>query len=86
MSKNGRDTQFAGFAKVLLREMHEPIADYWREDCEQIIARRAYDLACHVIRSQAQGMDLLAMHDPEWMKERVEMVPDMPELPKEKDA
>jgi len=87
-----RDTQFQGFAKALVDELTKPeivaigmrISSF-RGEWERIIARRAYDLACHTIRSQAQGMDLLCLHDSEWMKERVELVPDMTELPKEQD-
>jgi hypothetical protein len=64
MSDNARDTQFAGFAKLLLKELLDDILDDYgfiggRENyadlnhdlsiCEGIIARRAYDLACHAV-------------------------------------
>lgn len=91
MSNNARDTQFKNFAKLLLDELclasdvhiETPFNDDWREEWEETIAQRAYDLVEHTIRSQAQGMDLFCLHDPEWMKERVDRVPDMTKLPKE---
>jgi hypothetical protein len=51
-----RDTQFASFAHLLWEELpdvpenHYEVRAYdkWSDECEQIIARRAYDLACHV--------------------------------------
>lgn len=53
-----RDTQFMGFAKLLLDELPEqPYDDSvlgiaygdWKETVMKIIAQRAYDLVSHVI-------------------------------------
>jgi hypothetical protein len=50
-----RDTQFAGFAKVLMRDLDAVSTttyaslDKAREAYELAIARWAYDLACHVV-------------------------------------
>ena len=47
-----RDTQFAGFAKLLFDELPEQNSDFhpnWEEETMKIIARRAYDLAVYVI-------------------------------------
>ncbi len=51
---NPRDTQFAGFVKLLSREMFQ-IPGVWvetaqdREALEQLVARRAYDLVQHAV-------------------------------------
>lgn len=55
MSDNERDTHFAGFARLLWDDLNTKL-DFWidttepnfTEEFEFIIARRAYDLACHV--------------------------------------
>ncbi len=47
-----RDTQFAGFAKLLFDELPEQNSDFhpnWEEETMKVIARRAYDLAVYVI-------------------------------------
>lgn len=51
-----RDTQFKGFAKLLLHDMLEAqgvnIDEYdddWEEVWEEVIARRAYDLVVHTL-------------------------------------
>ena len=58
MSENTeRDTQFAGFARLLWDELPDvpedhvelSVYDAWSDACEQIIARCAYDLAVYVI-------------------------------------
>jgi hypothetical protein len=87
---SNRDTQFQGFAHMLLLQLAEENAlalnwDRFFGELELTVARRAYDLAYHTIRSQAQGMDLLCVHDPAWIQERIETVPDMTEWPKEQD-
>ena len=55
MTENTRDTQFLGFAHLLLEQMLrsddayiDETNGYWQEHWETIIAQRAYDLACHV--------------------------------------
>jgi hypothetical protein len=54
-----RDTQFAGFAQALYDEMTMNVilsenrhdADVLRQEQLRIMARRAYDLACHTVGS-----------------------------------
>lgn len=78
MSANERDTHFAGFAKLLLAELDdwaEIDNTNWRNDFQEIIARRVYDqmkLACEAIdtRQLEEGMRLT----PEYM---LKCVPDM---------
>jgi hypothetical protein len=49
-----KDTQFAGFAELLLEELLNKrdgmidTSDWWKEQAKVTIARRVYDLACHV--------------------------------------
>jgi len=81
MSDNPRNTQFAGFADLVYEETGKALS---HADMKLRIARLAYDLVAHTIRSQAQGMDLFVIHDPEWMQDRIKDVPDMKEPPKEK--
>lgn len=96
MSTNPRETQFAGFAKLLyedflrqaesdtLQETLVPdYADKWRMKTEQIIARRAYDLVEHVIQSRLQGIELLMRLDREWVAEQVQSIPDLTEWPED---
>lgn len=79
-SSNPRDTHFAGFAKAVVEEMYklefwiEPGLEYddMRQAFADIIARRAYDLACHV----ATHTQLTAHGD-------MSKIPDMPELLRE---
>jgi hypothetical protein len=92
---NPRDTQFQGFAKALLEELLGDVLNEYgfiggRENyadlnhdlniCEEIIARRAYDLVSHAIdNSRANDME-------DWETERImPYVPDMNELPKEQE-
>ena len=85
-----RDEQFQGFAKALLEEMVESgdvyidaYNEHWRASWEEILARRAYDLA----ESAAQHA-LLSLRSEDSgfaTQEIIETIPDMPELPKEQD-
>ena len=89
MSDNARDTQFEGFAESLWADL----VNLWWVSTDPpgvdnrsvaMVARRAYDLACHVLHFQAQDMALsFARDDPEWIQGSVAMIPDMTELPKE---
>jgi len=84
MSNNARDTQFQGFAKALFEELHnseavewfEPRDDHWREEWQEIIARRAYDLAFHAIdNSRSNDME-------DWQTSQIiPYVPDMQYFP-----
>ena len=88
---NQRDKQFQNFANLLWEEIMEmTLKGYGRIDVgtdpaayELLIARRAYDLACHIVQVQAQGTDLCFAADPRWIQGRVELTPDMTELPKD---
>jgi len=83
-----RDTQFQGFAKALLAELLQgsivevrtPFQDDWREEWESIIARWAYDLVEHSTRYHFCGDKYYRS-----LKEKVESIPDMTELPKEQE-
>ena len=95
-----RDTQFAGFAKLLWDELVEQrgyvdVDAYWDDGIDpinyrQIIARRAYDLVKHtMIELSCQGA--LDFRDPDFDKyeyragEMVEIIPDMTEWPREEE-
>lgn len=73
-TENVRDTQFANFARLLLKEFwpelltlfsNEPaneVDEIVKKQVEQIIARRVFDLAEHVIKHQ-HGSDLDEMKE-----------------------
>lgn len=90
MSNNTpRDTQFQNFAKLLLEEVHDPIADSWREDTQEVIARRAYDLVAHILKS-ADPVDLdtsgeYLPPDDQEVARRIANMPDMTEWPAESE-
>jgi hypothetical protein len=91
VSDNLRDTQFSGFATLLLDELVEDmlggvpimIGSYAYDDMKEIIARRAYDLVEHSIRYVA----MLMANDSEVMfiprQDGADFVSDMTEWPKE---
>ena len=88
---SNRDTQFSGFAKLLIRDLDAVSTttyasiDKAKEAYELAVARRAYDLTCHVVTHLDE--------DVAWRKgkgysisEIVEDdVPDLTEWPKEQD-
>lgn len=53
MSNNPRDTQFAGFAKLLVQGINaieiDPNQGYVLSPMERLIAQRAYDLTQHAV-------------------------------------
>ena len=73
-----RDTQFAGFAKMLWQELYHEID--WQQDSgegvEQIIARRAYDLVSHTLLNTGPMMLDCYSHE-----EQVAAIPDMTTWP-----
>lgn len=79
-----RDTQFLGFAASLAAEIAN--TDGWHlADVEKLIARRAYDLAHHVLR--CNGIDIgfwdrraSDLYENEIITD-LAGIPDMPELP-----
>lgn len=74
-----RDTQFQGFAKLLMSELLTHFGDF--EDMERIIARRAYDLVEHTIehmRPYIYGEQVAG-------QECVSDVPDLTEWAKEQE-
>lgn len=91
MSENPRDTQFAGFAALVLKEIDDAIGRQTKEALEHglsgkdekrfanelgvIIARRAYDLALHVV-NETIGIGNTA-------KDFVSSISDPAELPTE---
>ena len=88
-----RDTQFQGFAKLLLKELAVNntifgITDsppdwgvYWT-NLEKLIARRAYDLAIEVAKQAIDGNS----YDEERDARRIlEKLGDMTELPKQQE-
>lgn len=89
MSANPRETQFQGFAKLLFDELPWndidilDAANRWEERWKAHIARRAYDLVEHVVKSQAQGVDLIWKNDREWIAERMQPIPDLDKWPED---
>lgn len=91
MSENPRDTQFKGFASLILGEMLQASKTYsglidsesstWQEAMQQIIARRAYDLIEHTICSENPIAHQCMSED-----EIVASIPDLTEWPKEQEA
>jgi hypothetical protein len=81
---SNRDTHFARFAMMLMDEILNVKGMYtnpnWRIDCQEVIARRAYDLVKHTIE-QTEHINL----DRLGPDEHVERIPDMTELPKEQE-
>jgi hypothetical protein len=85
-----RDAHFTNYARLLLDELSnvegvfiETINDHWREEMQEIIARRAYGLACHAI-SFISERDLKMIRAGLWStKQGVDQIPDMTELPEE---
>lgn len=87
-----RDTKFAGFAALVLKEIDNTIGRQTKEAQEYgltikdekmyahelgtIIARRAYDLACHVWNETVGG------GNPEMVINGVRDMPELPEEPK----
>lgn len=88
MSKDPRDTQFAGFARLLYDELARNVlatsytswSDFeaFKQEQSQIIARRAYDLVNHVLSNeklQWYPIEEISMRD----------IPDLKEWPKESE-
>lgn len=91
MSDNKRDTQFRGFAKLLMRDLDAVSTttyaslDKAKEAYELAIARRAYDLACDVV-SQLDSDVMWRIGKGHDASEIVENdIADMTELPKEQE-
>lgn len=83
-----RDTQFAGFAKLLMQELiqadtgniHTGDDGALSRTWEALIARRAYDLVTHTVLSLGPAnLDVLTAD------ECVQRVPDLAELPTVED-
>ena len=86
MSSNPRDTQFTGFADLLLKEMLNQREGRWidfNEDDKEyavIVAQRAYDLVEHAILS----MSPIAFQSYEY-DEIIHSIPDMTEWPEREE-
>lgn len=86
-----RDTQFAGFAKVVVGEIRNTfteegiyIEETWSNSdatMEQIIARRAYDLVAYTMRIMPHLIQ--AKPNIETVEEALHYIPDLTVLPRE---
>jgi len=79
-----RDTQFLGFAKLLLDEImsnnevwYDTSDEHFREDWQRLIAQRAYDF---LVSSHYHTAMLATWEE---SKERVALVPDMTAWPEQ---
>jgi hypothetical protein len=91
-----RDTQFAGFAKLLMQEMialrgYIDIGGYSDEDAlssasdyVEIITQYSYDLACHIVEHVSESMAALREVESMSVQECVNEIPDMTEWPEVK--
>lgn len=70
-----RDTKFVGFANALIDDLRRNVGmgNDERLPYTQLIAQRAYDLACHVVRETIGGT----------ATEIVKCIPDLTKLPEE---
>lgn len=89
-TNNARDTQFARFALMLMNEILNVKGMYtnpnWRLDCQDVIARRAYDLNQHSVGHTLEYLHECDIKTSGGMGKRiVPSIPDMTELPKEQD-
>lgn len=88
MSGNTRDTQFQGFASLLWIEIMQTMEESGRHIdtatdpriYRDLIARRAYDWACHVTKYVGP-----VEWDDQYIAEIMAHVTDMDELPKEQE-
>jgi hypothetical protein len=70
-----RDTHFIGFSREVMQRLENAKTD---AACESILARAAFDLACHTLYETGYGLDKF------YIPERIiEQVPDLTEFPKE---
>jgi len=97
MMSNNRDEQFKGFSKLLLKELlgnaldeygfivereHYPDLNHDLNICEDIIAKRAYDLANHIAMHACKlTLDGVAFYYGK--NDAVHGIPDMTEWPEE---
>ena len=83
---SNRDTQFLGFAKLLMRDLDAVSTttyaslDKAKEAYELAIVRRAYDFAKHIMNVTTEEMACVMFID-----DAVEKIPDMTEWPKEQE-
>jgi hypothetical protein len=75
-----RDTQFAGFARALVGDLFKEGSTWLeREQCEQIIAQRAYDLVAHTLNMVPHLMQVA--ENAQAVEEVIVFIPDLTELP-----
>lgn len=86
---NQRDTQFRDFAKLLWSEIKDHFGDWWEADntnvnneAQEVIARRAYDLASHIVSSCVDQEEECRHRC--YREELLRDIPDMTELPDQK--
>lgn len=87
MSNPERDTKFQGFAKLLMDELGDQgfvfdgaddiNRDEQLEQIKLLIARRAYDFACHNFNYTTESMTRM------FVDEAIEAIPDMTRWPKD---
>jgi hypothetical protein len=89
MSDNPRDTQFAGYAKLLLKKLFagediwiDTITPDWEAKWERIIAQGAYDLASHILSHTTEAM-VAECELPSCIPECVESLPDLTAWPEQ---
>lgn len=89
---NTRNTQFASFAKLLLKEMMEEEFGQLNVNAfdtgklanlEEVIARRAYDLAYHVMSETTVGMAAHNESSELARQENIRYIPDLTHWPDE---
>jgi hypothetical protein len=88
ISNNSRDTQFAGFAKLLTDELIKYLTsregltlDEIEQEWHKVIACRAYDFARHIMNITTEEMACVLFID-DAMKE----IPDMIKWPREEEG
>lgn len=84
---SNRDTQFQGFAKLLISEMESTPVDEG-VDPVQRIAQHIYDFACHVMDHTSEGMAASISVGRKEAEEWIENIPDLPKWiePEEKQS
>ena len=88
---SARDTQFAGFAKLVVEDLRLhggfPMRPVNRSEVrpliERIIARRAYDLAYHVMSETTVGMAAENEGGELSRQENIDAIPDLTHWPEE---
>lgn len=88
--KPDRDTQFSGYAKLLVEELLAKMkysigrtSQDIEKGLEDLVARRSYDFAKHTMSHVGQGMAAENEGGPLYLEENMRCIPDMTEWPME---